>query len=53
MPHNTRAYCSMEKIKNVSYKDQKQLFADVLQKRSSLKFHKFHKRTPVLEYLFD
>ena len=31
---------------------QRQSFADVLQNRCSLKFGKFHRKTPVLESLF-
>ena len=31
----------------------KQSLADVLQSRYSLKFRKFHKKTPVLEFVFD
>ena len=32
---------------------QKQSFADILQNRCSLKFHKFHRKIPVLESLFN
>ena len=32
---------------------QKQSFADVLQNRCSKKFRKFHRKIPVLEYLFN
>ena len=46
-------YCLMEKIRNVSYKDQKQTFPDVLQSRRSQKFHKFNRKTTVLESLFN
>ena len=31
----------------------KQSFIDVLQNKSSLKFRKFHRKTPVLELLFN
>ena len=34
-------------------KTEKQMFADVLQNRCSLKFLKFHRKTPVLESLFN
>ena len=37
----------------VNYILQKQLFADVLQNRCSWKFRKFHRKTPVLESLFN
>ena len=32
---------------------QKQSFTDVFQNRCSLKFHKFHRKTPVLESFFN
>ena len=35
------------------FKVQKQSFADVLQNRRSWKYHKFHRKTPVLESLLN
>ena len=43
----------MEKIRNVLYKDQKQSFADVLENSCYQRFHKFDRKTPVLESLFN
>ena len=42
----------MENIQNVLCKDQKQLFADVIQNRYSEEFYKFYKKTRLLESLF-
>ena len=42
-----------QQLKNSNGDKQKQSFADVLENRCSSKFRKFHRKTPMLECLFN